>query len=215
MNYFAKGILSAMTLAALLALPGSAQTGNRNNYNNNPPPQSSTCDNNAPRVRAVKLPAPIGAAVDFSESNGGFDPTPFLQTQIYVGGKNSSCVIAHFGALVSTGDNTVVFQAVIDDVLMEGHGLYPVDLRFPQLTPPVVIDKGFVHSPENPIPVPTLASYNFFKIVKPGWHTVKIKWASCCTSDASLLPTVEALAGVLTLEYQGKNHGGGDHHDDD
>ena len=215
MKHIAKGILTAIALAALLALPGSAQADGKPRHSNgyNPPPQSSTCDNKAPRVRAVKLAAPTPALVDFSFSDGDFDPTPFLQTQIYVGGKGSSCVIAHFSALVATGDNTAVFQAVIDDVLMEGHGLYPADLRLPQLTPPVVIDKGLVHSPTNPIPIPTMASYNFFQTVKPGWHTVKIKWASCCTADSSLLPTVEALAGVLTLEYQGKDDGD-DHRDD-
>jgi hypothetical protein len=119
------------------------------------------------------------------------------------GGKTASCIIAHFSAQVTTGDNAVVFQASIDDDPMEGHALYPEELRSPQLTTPVIIDRGTVFRPNNPIPGPTLATYNFFKIVQPGLHTVKIKWAGCC----SFVPTsssAEVLAAVLTLEYRGQ-----------
>jgi hypothetical protein len=47
------------------------------------------CDNKAPRVSAVKLAAPMFNSVDFSGSEGQFDPVPLLQTIIHVGGQNS------------------------------------------------------------------------------------------------------------------------------
>lgn len=103
---------------------------------------------------------------------------------------------------MSTGDNTVVFQASIDDVSMEGHTLFPDEIRSPQLTPPIVLDRGTLFSPTTLIPVPTLASYNFFQIVKPGLRTVRIKWAGCCSADPTSV-SAEALAAVLTLEYRG------------
>lgn len=192
MKYIARSSLMFLSLVILLSLSVVGWAAD------------SKCDNRAPRVRAVKLDAPIFNTVDFSGSNGAFDPTPLLETKIYVGGKKTSCVIAHFGAQVSTGDNLIVFQASIDDDPMEGHSLLPVDIRSPQLTTPIVIDRGTVFSANLPdINVPTLATYNFFKIVKPGWHTVKIKWAGCCSADPSSV-SAETLAAVLTLEYQGK-----------
>jgi hypothetical protein len=199
MNYFAKGVLTAMTFAGLLSLPVVVQAAQAQQQSKQMEPD--VCDNRAARVRAVKLAAPVLNTVDFSGTNGGLEP--LLETQIYVGGKKGSCVIAHFSAQVSTGDNTVVFQASIDDVPMEGHALYPDELRDPQLTTPIVLDRGTVFRPTNPIPVPTMASYNFFQIVKAGWHTVKIKWAGCCSSDPASV-SAEALAAVLTLEYRGK-----------
>ena len=220
MNYFAKGVLTATTLAALISLPLVARADDKPKYT---PQQSVDCDNRAPRVNAVKLKLngfdTLFNTVDFSgfafQNNndiGGFDPIPLLETKIFVGGKKTSCVIAHFSAEANTGDNTVVFQASIDDDPMEGHGFYPEDLRSPQISTPVVIDRSTVFRPTNPIPVPTTASYNFFKIVKPGWHTVKIKWAGCCSSQADSV-SAEILGAVLTVEYQGKLNNY--EHDDD
>lgn len=195
MNYFAKGVLTAATLAALLSLPVVGQAG----------AAPDVCDNRAPRVNAVKLDAPRNNTVDFSGSNGAFDPIPLLETKINVGGNNSSCVIVHFSAQVSTGDNTVVFQASIDDkLIMEGHTLYPEELRSPQLTTPIVLDRGTLHRQDEPfrIPVPTMASYNFFLIVEPGAHIVRIKWAGCCSADPES-GSAEAFAAVMTVEYRG------------
>jgi hypothetical protein len=119
--------------------------------------------------------------------------------------KNIVVSSLHFSAQVNTGDNLVIFQASIDDEVMEGHGLLPDDIRSPQINTPIVLDRGTLFRQEDPfrIPVPTLASYNFFQIVKPGWHTVKIKWAGCCSSDPTSV-SADALAAVLTLEYRGK-----------
>ena len=192
MNYFAKGVLTVATLAALTSLPAAAQAA----------AAPVICDNRAPRINAVKLAAPRDNTVDFSGSNGAFDPIPLLETQIEVGGKNPSCVIVHFSAQVSTEDNSVVFQASIDNDPMEGHTLYPEELRSPQLLTPIVLDRSSVFSQANPIPVPTMASYNFFSIVNPGVHTVRIKWAGCCSADPASV-SVEALAAVLTVEYRG------------
>src|SRR5437879_10124790 len=88
MNYFAKGILTAASLAAVLSLPVVGQAGQA--------PSSKQvkekdlepvgCDNRAPRVTAVKLAAPISNTVDFSGSNGALDPVPLLEAKIFVGG---------------------------------------------------------------------------------------------------------------------------------
>src|SRR6266566_5009705 len=123
MNYFAKGILTAASLAAVLSLPvvGQAAQAPSSKQVKDKDPEPVDCDNRAPRVRGVKLAAPISNTVDFSGSDGAFDPVPLLEAKINVGGKKDSCVIAHFSSQVSTGDNTVVFQASIDDVPMEGH----------------------------------------------------------------------------------------------
>lgn len=213
-----KGILTATVLTGLIGLPAFVQAGQapstakRSTQNNQ---DSAVCDNRAPRVRAVRLVlpdpfVPIQNTVDHSGSatnpdgslngDGKFDPIPLLETKIFVGGKKNSCVIAHFSAEFNTGDNRIVFQASIDDEPMEGHAFIPSDLRSPQLETPIVYDQsrsvgGFT--------LPAMAAYNFFKIVKPGWHTVKIKWAGCCSADPTSV-SAEVLAAVMTLEYQGQ-----------
>lgn len=209
MNYYAKSVITATCLTVLIGLPGPSQAGQAPSTvqpQKSGNSETTVCDNRAPRINAVKLAAPILNTVDFSGTNGAFDPIPLLETKIHVGGKSPSCVVAHFSAQVSTGDNTVVFQASIDDEPMEGHTLYPEELRSPQLTIPVVIDRGTIFrvfpEPQVLIPVPTMASYNFFKIVKPGSHTVRIKWAGCCSSVPNSV-SAEALAAILTLEYRG------------
>jgi hypothetical protein len=191
MNYLSKGVLTGATIAALLSLPIVGHAGQA----------PVTCDTRASRVNAVKLAAPIENTVDFSGSNGAFDPIPLLVTAIDVGGRNAACVIARFSAQVNIGDNTVVFQASIDDNPMEGHTLYPEEFRSPQLITPIVLDKA-VFSQTRGFSVPTTVSYNFFMTVKPGAHTVRIKWAGCCSSDPASASVI-ALAAVLTVEYRG------------
>jgi hypothetical protein len=216
MNYFAKGVLTATTLAALVVLPIVGQAGqapsSTQRWYKDKDPEPEVCDNRAPRVRGVKLAAPITNTVDFSGTNGAFDPVPLLETQIYVGGKKHSCVIAHFSAEFNTGDNLIIFQASIDDDPMDGHTLFPEEFRepLPPITTPIVFDKSSVSPSGNKIPAMT--AYNFYKIVKPGWYKVKIKWAGCCSTNPASV-SAEVLAAVLTLEYQGKlaNY----EHDDD
>jgi hypothetical protein len=141
-------------------------------------------------------------------TEGGFDPIPLLETKIKVDGKKwrYSCVVVHFSAQVSTGDNLVVFQASIDDgktpMIMDGHAKLPADIRAPfsDILTPIVLDRGTVLNPIFPIRVPTLASYNFYKAVKPGWYTIRIKWAGCC-SDVANSVSAEVLSAVMTIEY--------------
>lgn len=192
MKYFIKGSLWLMTILSLPLLPlvGVAD--------------EIECDNRGPRITAVKLDAPVSNAVDFSGSNGGLDTVPLLQTEIHVSGDKNSCVIAHFSAEFNTTDNLIVFQASIDDDdPMEGHTVFPQELRdpLPPLTTPIVFDRSSISASGNHIPA--MAAYNFFKIVGPGSHTVKIKWAGCCSANNSG-GSAKVLAAVLTLEYKGK-----------
>ena len=125
-------MLTGATLAALLSLPLVGHAGQA----------PVICDTRASRINAVKLAAPIENTVDFSGSNGALDPIPLLVTEIEVGGRNTTCVIVRFSAQVDIADNSVVFQASIDDNPMEGHTLYPEEFRSPQLMTPIVLDKA-------------------------------------------------------------------------
>jgi hypothetical protein len=94
MTYFVKRILTAASLAAVLSLPVVGQAAQAPKQVKEKEPEPEVCDNRAPRVRGVKLAAPISNTADFSGTNGGFDTIPLLETKIYVGGKKHSCVIA-------------------------------------------------------------------------------------------------------------------------
>lgn len=221
MKHLTRASLLFVTVLSLLFLPYTP-AGARDDFRGGKP-DPNTCDSNSPRVRAVKLAAPIANTVDFSGiagpagTEGGFDPIPLLETKIYVGGKkwSYSCVVVHFSAQVNTGDNLVVFQASMIDgsvmptvMVMEGHAKLPANIRAPlsDIVTPIVIDRGTILFDDGTTEVrgPTTASYNFFKIVKPGWYTVRIRWAGCC-SDNPASVSAEALAAVMTIEYPGKD----------
>lgn len=170
---------SAVVLAAVSARPAVAQIGVK-------------CVGELNQSTSVAAPGQHTAAVDFSASGGGLDPTPLLSTSITVVGTpgSKSCLIAHFSTLAVPQDNSVVFQVSVDGVPMTGHGL------FPGFSTPVVIE-----TEETNINQPRVASYNFFAQVSPGRHTVRVRYAGCCSSNPNNGSGV-VQSPVLTLQYR-------------
>jgi hypothetical protein len=142
-------------------------------------------------VKAVTADART-ATTDFSGSGGQFDPTPLLETQIDT---KDGCLIAHFSAQADPLDNHIVFQVSVDDVPMAGHAQFPyVD---PPLTTPVVWDPKEAH----PIHFSRMVSYNFVAPVTRGLHTVRVRFAGCCSLNTPS-NTNAVQAAVLTLQYE-------------
>jgi hypothetical protein len=122
-----------------------------------------------------------------------------MSTTIQVGGTGLSCVIAHFSALARITDNYLVFQVRIDRQPMEGHltglpGLPPEPVIF------VSLDETSEFQDEQLSDPVKIVSYNFFKKVSPGTHTIEVFAAAGSNIDPSNLPAVGSP--VLTLEYR-------------
>jgi hypothetical protein len=132
------------------------------------------------------------ATVDFSgtQPSGQLDPIPLLETQIEV--RTSGCVIAHFSAQADPQDNHIVFQVSIDDVPMAGHAQFPYLLPAP--VTPVVWDPE-----ETNQNLSRMVAYDFVAQVTRGAHTVRVRWAPCCSASPSTAGFVRAA--VLTLQY--------------
>ncbi len=139
-------------------------------------------------VKAVALPAAklLSAVVDFSGSGGQLDPTPLLQTDINVVGIPGvrTCVTVTFSTQADPTDNGIVFQASIDNNLMVGHAIVP------GFSTPVILEPE-----ETNLNLTRFRSYTFFASVLPGTHTIKVKVASCCTSN----PTGVLMFRAATL----------------
>ena len=170
----------AAAAAAMLFLPalGLAQV------------QIKECEAFAVREKAVtKIGPPQLATVDFSGSGGHLDPTPFLQTTIK--SLTKTCVFVTFSAQVDPLDNHIVFQASVDDIPMQGHA------QFPYITPapltPVVWDPE-----ETNLNVSRMVSYTFFTEVGPGEHTVRLRFAGCCSPIGN---SAIIRAAVMSVRY--------------
>ena len=144
------------------------------------------CGGVAPHIKAVTVDART-ATTDFSGSGGQLDPIPLLETQIRVTG--GGCVIAHFSAQANPLDNSIVFQVSIDDVPMAGH------TQFAPFATPVVVEPE-----ETNLNLPRMVAYDFVARVDPGIHTVRVRFAGCCSANN---PSNSGLAraAVLTLQY--------------
>ena len=135
--------------------------------------QAAKCEGVINATRAVSIgPTVLNPVVDFSGSGGQLDPVPLLQTQINVVPGRPVCVVVHFSAQADPQDNHIVFQASMDNVPMAGHGIF---LLYPT---PVVVDPE-----ETDLNNSRMLSYTFFAQASPGIHTIRIKIASCCTSN--------------------------------
>jgi len=151
--------------------------------------QGRECSNpSGSQFKAVSLSGLRVATVDFSGSGGQLDPVPLLETEFKSG---PTCVLVHFSAQVDPQDNHIVFQASIDDVPMEGHA------QFPYLTPapstPVVWDPE-----ETNLNVSRMVAYTFFAHVERGAHTVRIRFAGCCSPTPG---SGVVRAAVMSVNY--------------
>ena len=172
-----RNLLMAMATLAMFPAVSSAQT--------NP-----ECAGILVHTKAVALiPTTLYGVTDFSGSFGQLDPTPLIETNIHVTGphRRPQCVIVTFSTQAAPQDNSIVFQASIDDVPMEGHGasFYPT---------PIVWDPE-----ETNLNLSRMLSYTFFASVTPGAHTVRIKVAGCCSANPTT--TVVANAGTIVVRY--------------
>jgi hypothetical protein len=129
--------------------------------------------------------------------------TPSLQqlmiTTVHVSGVGFSCIIAHFSALARITDNYIVFQVRVDRQPMEGHltglpGLPPEPVVF------VSLDEISQFQDEQLSDPTKIVSYNFFKSVGPGVHTIQVMVAAGSNIDPANPPLVGSP--VLTLEYR-------------
>ena len=151
--------------------------------------QQVECTNRAGgQYKAVALTATRTSTVDFSGSGGQLDPLPLLETTI----NGASCVVVHFSAQADPQDNFVVFQASIDDIPMEGHAQFPYISPAPET--PVVFDPE-----ETNLNVSRMVSYTFFAKVGHGTHTVRIRFAGCCSSNSGNGAVVRAA--TMSVNY--------------
>lgn len=149
------------------------------------------CESKSKNVKGVTAPGTRGTAVAFGTNPNNFDPTPLLSTKITVGGRRSSCLIAHFSAMAQPQDNQAVFQVRVDGVPMQGHAAGLLGVPVPVVYDP---DESAAMGP------PRMVAYNFFTEVEPGEHTVEVLFAGCCSSDPNGSGVV-VESPVLTLEY--------------
>ncbi|MBS1787624.1 MAG: hypothetical protein JST85_07880 [Acidobacteria bacterium] len=150
--------------------------------------QVECANSSATQFKAVATTATRISTVDFSGSGGQLDPVPLLETEIKTG---ATCVLVHFSAQANPLDNFVVFQASIDDMPMEGH------IQFPYLSPapttPVVFDPE-----ETNLNASRMVAYTFFLKVRPGVHTVRIRFAGCCSINPG---SGVVRAAVMSVHY--------------
>jgi len=153
--------------------------------------QQTECTNSSgSQFKAVSLSAPRTAAMEFAASGGQLDPAPLLETEIKTG---PACVVVHFSAQADPLDNAIVFQASIDDTPMEGH------VQFPYLSPapatPVVFDPE-----ETNLNLSRMVAYTFFLRVGPGVHTMRIRFAGCCSANPDARSGL-VRAAVMSVHY--------------
>jgi hypothetical protein len=161
------------------------------------------CEGDATRVKALSSGSQH-TAVNFNtdvngvvDGLGHFDAVPLLSTTIAVNGgpRKSSCLIAHLSAEVAPQDNHVMFQVLLDGVPMHGHGIFPYSL--PVIQSPVVWDPEETDKNLN-----RMVAFNFFAAVRPGTHSVEVRWAGCCGFTNGNTTTIATVANaVLTLQY--------------
>jgi hypothetical protein len=154
--------------------------------------QTAECESVNVRVKTVAKNGIQWSTVDFANvPYGQLDPTPLLQTQIQVAVR--TCVVVHFSTQADPQDNAIVFQASIDNVPMSGHA------QFPYLTPapatPVVWDPE-----ETNFNLSRMLSYTFTVAVTPGTHTIRIRFAGCCSEVPSGNSALVRNA-VMTVHY--------------
>jgi hypothetical protein len=119
------------------------------------------------------------------------DPAPVLQTQIQV--VVGTCVVVHFSAMADPLDSHVVFQASLNNVPMSGHAQFPYLATAP--TVPVVWDPR-EHSTAG---LSRMVSYTFTAPVSPGLHTVRIRFAGCCS--AAGVSQAMVRNAVMSIHY--------------
>lgn len=148
--------------------------------------QERGCQGFSTNTKTVALAGPrLGPIVNFTGNavgtNGALDL--LLETTVNITGPGPRvCVTLTFSAQVDPGDNYGVYQASIDNVPMQGHGLLS---EYP-LTTPVVFDannQGSYLSSNSGINAANsrMVSYTFVDSVPPGPHRFRIKLAHCCT----------------------------------
>jgi hypothetical protein len=153
--------------------------------------QPTECESLNLRVKTVSKNGPQITYVEFGSTGGMLDPAPVLQTQIQVFLR--TCVVVHFSAMADPIDNHVVFQASLNNVPMSGHAQFPYLVGAP--TVPVVWDPR-----EHPTAgLSRMVSYTFTAPVSPGLHTIRIRFAGCCS--ASGVSQAIVRNAVMSIHY--------------
>jgi hypothetical protein len=135
-------------------------------------------------------PTTLYGVTDFSGTMGQLDPTPIAEARIQVLEvipHLPQCVTVTFSTEATPEDNSIIFQASIDNIPMNGHGASVYST--PIVWDPEETDKN----------LPRMLSYTFFASLTPGAHTVRIRVASCCTSNPT--GTVVINAGTVVVRY--------------
>lgn len=153
------------------------------------------CQSAARQVKAIRLQDyhPITTQFQFDTPN----LEPLLSTTVEVQGKDESCIIAHFSAHARVTDNYIVFQVLVDGEPMEGHLSGAASVATP------VVITNIQDYNEQLTKFPRIVSYNFFKKVRPGTHTITILVAAGSAIDATVPGNIPSVGSpVLTLEYR-------------
>ena len=135
--------------------------------------QPTECEGVNLRVKAVSKNGSQNTTVEFGNTGGQLDSTPVLETQIQVFLRTW---VVHFSAQAEPFDNHIIFQASIDNNPMLGHALFPYVANGPLV--PVVWDP----KEHATLGLSRMVSYTFTAPVGPGTHTVRIRFAGCCSA---------------------------------
>ena len=141
---------------------------------------------------------------DLVGSGATFDPTPLFSTVVKT--SNKSCIIATLSALARPHDNWVMFQVLVDGVVMNGHiGADDFFTRqgYPLSADLVNPDTQILADPEaGDQNLFRMLSYTVFLPVENGDHTVEVRWTGCCTTLPENLNTSEIGRATLLLNYR-------------
>jgi hypothetical protein len=142
---------------------------------------------------------------DLVGSGGTFESAPLFETSVRT--SRGACIIATLSALARPNDNWVVFQALVDGQPMYGHissDEFFTDMGYSQTAALVQPPALLVGDPEvGDKNLFRMLSYTFYMAVAPGTHTVKVKWAGCCTTiGPNNVNTFEIGRASLLIHYK-------------
>jgi len=155
------------------------------------PPQ--LCTNLVTKITSVAATDGHTTPYDSQGAGGapeGFDPMPLLETDVTIGGRTPSCLVAQLSAHSFTGygfgDQFAVYQVNVDGLPMIGHttgcstsgGVNFACLLFDNT------NGAAGHS------------YHFYIPINPGTHHVEVLYAGCCNGLGAY------TAGILTLYHK-------------
>jgi hypothetical protein len=120
----------------------------------------------------------------------GFDPTPLIETDVTIGGRTPSCLVAQFSAHHFTGggfgDQFAMYQVNVDGLPMIGHTTACSTSQGVNFN--CLLFDNTNGAAGN--------SYHFYIPINPGTHNVEVLYAGCCSGLGAY------TGGILTLYHK-------------